>query len=338
LLETHDVSTPPLTTPPHRKNFATAFGAVMGASREPRLPPSPREAYAFAVAAERARAPLTGFGHRIYWMTGSRVGCRDLLAGPDSMLVAGRHTNCDLVLDADARLSLRHVLLRSSTLDDGALVLAVTDLKTDLGFALPNGALERSITAAGPVVITMGAYALVAFPSGHEADAELPLARVELAASLGGAPAAGAHPYRAAAPIAARPTIITLMPNVLDLGERWSPMGAANMNDDYDLVVRSPRGRAALTLSSAELDAGVLVGRAPKCVDAGLARILTSGVSRVHVLLMRSARGQVLAYDMASTQGTYDAWDHAVRVVPMLDEGTHLRLGTEGITLSWRRR
>jgi pSer/pThr/pTyr-binding forkhead associated (FHA) protein len=65
------------------------------------------------------------------------------------------------------------------------------------------------------------------------------------------------------------------------------------------LTLQSSRGSATARLSALDLELGVLVGRAPKCNDA-LRKVLDNGISRVHLLLRRG-----VAYDLASTQGTY---------------------------------
>lgn len=94
-------------------------------------------------------------------------------------------------------------------------------------------------------------------------------------------------------------------------------------------MVHGARGAAAIQLSKLDLELGVLVGRAPKCNDT-LRNVLNEGISRVHLMLRKG-----VAYDLASTQGTY-AFHRRVRSVPLDDDGTEMRLGTVSpVFLRW---
>lgn len=98
-----------------RRNVGTCVGqaAVPFGVAAPEPPPDPDTAYRFAVSAERARASREPFvGHRLYWMTGGTIGACDLVSD-EGFLVVGRHTHADVVLDRDARISLRHLMVRS---------------------------------------------------------------------------------------------------------------------------------------------------------------------------------------------------------------------------------
>jgi len=105
---------------------------------------------------------------------------------------------------------------------------------------------------------------------------------------------------------------------------------------DYELTLSAACGQVSVYLSKEELERGVLIGRSPKCVDAGLRAILTLGISRVHLLLHEDGP-ECRAYDLASTQGTYQR-GRSVRLATLEDDGTKLALGTTaGIELLWRR-
>jgi hypothetical protein len=62
---------------------------------------------------------------------------------------------------------------------------------------------------------------------------------------------------------------------------------------------------ASLDLPAADIEAGVLIGRSERCTDGGLRRVLDGNISRVHVLLLREG-DEVIAFDLCSTQGTYE--------------------------------
>ena len=180
---------------------------------------SPDDAYAMAIAIDRARAPQRGPGHRIYWMTGTMFGSRDVAATRSGYQVLGRHTQCDAVLCEDPAIALRHLLVRSFCLDDGLPMLSVMDLRSHEGFELSDGTLQRSILATGAVVLRVGVYAMVALPSGEALAPSLPIptcTRFE------------GNPYRIMArPVGADPVAcptlvsrITLLPRVRCVGKR----------------------------------------------------------------------------------------------------------------------
>ncbi len=273
--------------------------------------PSLETAYAVAVAADRVREE-PNIGYRLYWLADGRFGSFDVPLDPTAYLVIGRHAMCDLVLDDDPTIALRHLLVRASRLDDGCPRLSVVDLHTNIGFEVNGARQERSMALTGPVAFRVGAYALVALPAGEALPAELP--RPSQSRAL------VPHPYRDA-PISS----VTLLPRAIQLGETNVTHGS-----NWTLTLQSARGSASMRLSALDLELGVLVGRAPKCADA-LRSVLHDGISRVHLLLRKG-----VAYDLASTQGTY-TFHHRIRSVPLDDEGVDLRMGTVGpVFLRWR--
>lgn len=296
-----------------------------------------REAPSFEEACARA---VTGSGddagHRLQWMSATGSGSCDLPAARDAFLVVGRHSSCDLVLGADPCIALRHAIVRSSVLDDGCPVVSVLDLQTRDGFQIADGTAQRSIVATGPLAFRIGAYTLVALPGGAPAEAAFNPPVCERA---------DAHPYRAASrrledqPVHSWRVVsrITLMPGPSSVS--LHPPNAPFREDTRHALTLFARGRrTGVVISGADLDRGVLVGRDPRCVDAGLHAILDGGISRMHLLLRRGARGTIVAFDLASTQGTYDRGGRRIRSVELDDAGTTLMMGTlQPIRLDWRR-
>ena len=102
---------------------------------------------------------------------------------------------------------------------------------------------------------------------------------------------------------------------------------------------------ATVKLGGAQLDHGVLVGRADKCFDSGLRAVLDVNVSRAHLLLLREG-GACWAFDTCSTQGTWH-WDGArhyydrhgayrrVRRIHLAEAGTSLSLSRGTTWLHW---
>lgn len=324
---------------------------------------SPRAAYAIAVAADRLREPMKEVGYRLYWMNDRILGSREITAQPAGYAVVGRHGSCDVILDQDERVvSLRHVIVRAAALDDGFPLISVLDLQTTGGFDLSDGSKQRSIAASGPVVFRIGTCSLVALPSSGRFPDELPVPVVEagdlerhrvaaVAIPRGEVPVRPAgeavreaepRPREGAPPVSR----ITLMRHSVILSERPSagPLvrdaSYVPTGEGYEVILESrPKGSptqmAGVRLTNADLEHGVLIGRADKCVDEGLRSILVSYVSRVHVLLIRE-KGACHLYDCASLLGTFVERER-VRFLALDDTGTTVHLaGYHGVTLHWR--
>jgi hypothetical protein len=314
----------------------------------------PREAYAMAVAADRLRERQADIGYRLYWMSDTVLGSQDVRAKPSGYVVVGRHGSCDVVIDDERVVSLRHVLVRAASLDDGFPVISVLDLQTTAGFELSDGSRQRSVAATGPVVFRIGTHSLVALPSNGHYPEELPVPVVERGELAPHRVAAvpvplvhqSAREPRGLAPGEAPLSRITLLPHSVDLSQRRSARpsaldaGAPLTGDGYEVILES-RTRAGVSLaagvrlSKADLEHGVLIGRSDKCVDEGLRAILGDTISRVHVLVIRE-KGACHLYDVASLVGTF-AHGQRVRCVPLSDAGTSVQLASRGgVTLHWR--
>jgi hypothetical protein len=309
------------------------------------------EAYALALDADRARERQREIGYRLYWFSDVLLGTLDVPASPSGYAVVGRHGSCDVVLDDERAVSLRHVLVRAASLHDGCPVLSVIDLQTTTGFELDDGTPQRSIGATGPIVLRIGVHSVVALPSSGRLPDALPVpvvARGDLA------------PHRVAAvriaevraedeKSACQPSRITVLPGSVDLSRLRSVLSlgaeaqrarsiveALPSNGDAYEVVLATRGlRAGVRLTAADLDHGVLIGRSPKCVDEGLRATLGGTISRVHVLLIRE-KGCCHLYDVASLVGTFEG-ERRVRCLPLCDDGTTVQLAARGgVTLHWR--
>jgi hypothetical protein len=292
-----------------------------------------RDAPSFAEARTRA-VSADASGHRLHWMSANASGSCDLPASRAAFLVVGRHSCCDVVLDADPCVALRHVIVRSGVLDDGCPVVSVLDLRTRDGFEIADGSVQRSVIATGPLAFRVGAYVLVALPGGASLEGALQSPACERADE---------HPYRAAArrvdgeaaPSSCAISRITLMACAAVVSQRSGP-GASREAARHELTL-SARGRqASVRLSAADLDRGVLVGRDPRCIDSGLRAILDCGISRVHLVLRRDARGTITAFDAASTQGTFHGGKR-VRSVELAHAGATLAIGSiNPVAVHWR--
>lgn len=298
------------------------------------------DAYRIARDIDRARPRADSVGYRMFWMRGDGAcGCIDAAAERGRHIVIGRHDHCDVILDdEDEAISLRHVLVRISSLDDGFPVINLLDLQTAGGFELSDGSKQRCVVASGPLSFRVGPYTLVALPNGVKLDDELPKPVVEHA---------DADPYtvrgeklEVAQPSGgARKTLVTIIPESRQLEEVVHRAAAGNASptsaDRYELVLESLGRRAAIRLSTRDLEHGFLLGRSDKCIDAGIRAILSEDVSRVHALFIKEREG-IFAYDAGSTNGM-QAEGAKVRCVALSDEGSELGLAHRGkVRVRWR--
>jgi hypothetical protein len=318
------VNTPPFT--PTARLTATVVRAVVPKPAVPR--PSANDVFELARAAEKRRAPMAVAGHRLYWASRWETGSIDLPAGPTSFLVAGRHTACDIYLANDTSVSLRHVLLRSTSVD-GSPVLSALDLQSSRGIELANGSVHRSIAARGMMSFALGAYVFIALPSDERVGATLPEAICTPAL---------AHPYRALAPRPLGTSQITLLPQAMEL-LTLAPLRLDRTRESvriYEVVMRSDRMVQATHVSSTWLEHGILIGRA-KCFHPAFLKLFSDAISRVHLVIQRTPRGNV-AYDAASLHGTYEPSGQRRRALPLDDEGTWFAIAHAHarISVSWR--
>ena len=329
--------------PGFRRNVATEhFPGI-----RPSSPVDLRQAYVFArgIAKMQPSSADTRPGHRLVWMRGTAFASRSLVAADDAYAIVGRHTQSDVVLADDPFVALRHLLVRSIVLPSGGLALRILDLQTHLGFVLPDGSRHTSIFAEGPVALALGEYALVALPTEANGDplpGELPPPEMHTPPHVREQLAALANamsPYRAnARPATNRVSRITLMPRPVMVGEPLpSSLGRLVSAGGYSLTLQREGRSATVGLSEEDLSRGAIVGRSEKCCSEMLRRITDVNTSRAHVLVLRDGP-LVHAYDLASTQGTYQQGMPARRVV-LADAGTMLTLGRGdgAVRLWWQR-
>lgn len=347
MLHSLGVESPPPSGPPtigHRQNknrdTILPFGPITNWMHLVRARAMlPADAYRIAVGLAEKTPPIASVGYRLFWMRADgAMGCVEAPAERGKHLVVGRHDHCDLVLDDEQSVSLRHLLVRVSSLDDGFPVLNVLDLETKSGFELSDASKQRCVVATGPLVFRVGVHSLVALPNGVKVDPELPSPIVDRADS---------DPYVVRAErvdLAPRPparvTRVTLIPSSIQLGQPTRAQAAigdaqASSADRYEVLLECGAKRAAVRLSARDVEHGVLIGRNEKCIDAGLREILTESCSRVHALIIREKEG-VFLYDTGSTCGTV-CGGARVRCVAMSDEGTEVHLaGRHGAVMRWR--
>lgn len=270
------------------------------------------EAYARVRARHMA---MPQHGYRLYWVQGIAMGSFDLPLRQDGYAIVGRHTHCDLCLEGEPTMANRHLLLRVQRLTDQSIALRIMDLQSSLGFFLAGDEKMRSIFATGPISFRIGGYAFVAVPSDVDLPDEPPRSLLEQAEAPPPSLPAGA-PYRV--PAERRSGAISRI-TMLPAPPLLSDLEPARAGQRRITLVRENR-RASVDLTDEQLDVGVLLGRADKCLDAGLRFVLNECVSRVHALLWREG-GAYYAFDTGSTNGMlHDG--KLVRRIRLPDEGT----------------
>jgi hypothetical protein len=294
-------------------------------------------AYLHAKELHAARPVPAGVsGYRVFCIFRDLVRSIDLPAKPDVYAVIGRHTQCDVVLDAEPTVALRHLLVRAVPQPDGGVGIHILDLNTSLAFHVDDGGPCRSILAVGAIAVRLGPYAIVALPlEPGQTPPALPKPTLSRAPSMQLAMQQG--PYRAPAVRGGgvlRSSHITMLPIAPPLEDL--PLG--NARTGYGRLTIDGFGRrATVEVSEQDLDLGVLIGRAEKCIDEGLRGMMDISISRAHLLLVREG-GITYAFDLSSTRGTY-AYGMRVRRVLLPDTGATLALAQpNGLRLYWHRR
>ena len=276
--------------------------------------------------------------------TGRALGIVRLLARVQRHVAAivGRHDECDLYLNAHARLALRHLAVVLDPVSDwrhGANVrYRVLDLRTSDGFRDENDRPLRGLRCEGPGLLRCGGYALFFLPLGDASDWPPSAAdawqflpeRVyfdELERSALGSAPRGSGDRRAtreAAQFANANTHRSMI--VRTHGPRDTSVGSLVQSGDLagTLELIGPKNRGTIRIGHDELRDGVLIGRYARCNNAQLAD--DPSLSRVHALLIQ-IDDAILAIDTASLNGMREAGQAKTRLVQLHDD-TELILGT----------
>lgn len=257
-----------------------------------------QEGLGLALRTVRA-APSPGApGVHVFAVRGHDIVTRFLPARGDDHLVLGRHEACDVVLQGDLGVSLRHLLARTVRLDDGTAALRLFDLSTARPFVLEDGTTQRSLVASGPFAVGLGDFVIGGVPTDSE----------DYGATTRGAPyripalveTSTRIPRAALRTPTGRRSRITLLP-----ASRFVTQVPEWPSESHARISLSREGNVASTVVSEDtLVHGVLIGRAERCLDRGFRAALSASISRVHLLLLRD-RGRDVLIDLASTQGTY---------------------------------
>lgn len=262
--------------------------------------------------------------------------------------IVGRHGQCDLFLDGDGSMSLRHLVVIVDPARDwggpgGSDVrYRLLDLRTSTAFCDEEGRRLEAITALGPAFVRVGRYLLYCFPTGVEdwpAEADAALAAMPERIYIEDRDAEPdqwqrRRPSRLAEGskvhdplVSSMRTQVTAVPGPararVDVVDDQPAMGR--------LEIRSRLGADAVPVGELAAQRGILLGRYSRCDTAGATSLALERISRVHVIVV-AVEGRLWMIDAASTNGmTTDG--HDVRVQPLRPDA-EVELGGVG-TVRW---
>jgi hypothetical protein len=277
----------------------------------------------------------------------SATACVAAKRGGINSAIVGRHGMCDIFLESDPALSLRHLAVLIHPLDDHADVrYRVLDLRTSVAFSDERGRKLEALEAEGPLFIRCGEHALFLLTTSDEEvpwpdDAQSGWACVPERVYLDDAPAEPDRWLRRRlkavwgesdeqrTPRRRRTIVQTIR------GPSRARRKLLGENDEVlgQLDVESDDGRTAMVVGKVAAREGVLLGRYERCDNDGLPVLTNGRISRVHLLLVEVA-GALYAIDTASSNGMWCGEDEA-RVV-LLEHGRSLTLGEGLARLEWR--
>jgi len=284
--------------------------------------------------------------------------------------IVGRHGQCDLFLEGDGALSLRHlvVVVDPMTAWDGPAAgpgwdvrYRLIDLRTSGGFRDEAGRQLEAATVEGPAFVFIGRYALFCFPTGA-ADAWPDDAKAAIAAL----PERSYSDERDAEPdrwrrgrhaqtssrdqwaegskvedpepsadsfSSRRASVITRVTSVN--GPARARIDALGEGDELlgTLELQSRLGNDSVRVGAAGAERGLLLGRYSRCDTAGATSLSLEKISRVHLLVVRIG-DDIWAIDTASTNGVASGGT-GVRV-HRLQPGDELSLADGVGAVRWR--
>ena len=226
-----------------------------------------------------------------------------------SDLVIGRHAQCDIHLESDESLSLRHFLLRMFKAKCGDVSLRCMDLFTVKGLRDQDGAVFRNAQTQSHLFFRAGDYVVLLLNRGAS---NLPAEGGKAWAALqeksaGRFSSTNPLPKHSLQP---RPRLQL----VSDMGahpeytsvEGPLHLGTVDLASDKAIGVVSLRGwdtDVSIPLPAKALARGIMVGRYARCQIRTEIHGDFSELSRVHLLLLLDESG-LWAIDTASSNGT----------------------------------
>jgi hypothetical protein len=227
--------------------------------------------------------------------------------GDLEFVTVGRHTACDLTLECDEAVSLRHLVvgIRSAA---GGVRVRLCDLGTGVGLRTEDGFACEALASEGAAFVSVGDYQLFLLPTGRLAPLPWSAPAVHAWAAI---PERVYFDRRTTSRAGRYPPSVQLVPpsdnrrittQIVDPPTRLRHKRPAP-------GTRGPRiGTVLLTASglrerydvhAADLERGLFIGRYERCAFGAEDERL----SRVHLMLLRDG-DHIWAIDTASSNGT----------------------------------
>ncbi|WP_437681193.1 FHA domain-containing protein [Sorangium sp. So ce131] len=289
-------------------------------------------------------------GYRLFRVSGGDVAWMDLPANSGAYAVFGSHPRCDVKFAPGDDVCVRHLVATCCNLGDGSFGLRLMDLQTSIPFFVDDDVPRRSIVVSGPLLVRIGKHVVGGLPVGSRAASKV----LQVSSCGMSEPPRALESVSAKADVdAAPPPLPVPVPSPTEgittshrfaRGEISHITSVRPVSHIEEMIAsRAKSGYVRLTLQSSErsaavelpqhaLDDGVLLGRADNCLDRGLRAVLSTHISRTHLLLLRDG-AEIMALDLCSTNGTRYG-GQKVRRVMIPAEGLALTLGPE-LTLIW---
>lgn len=290
-------------------------------------------------------------GYRLFRVSGGDVAWLDLPADGRSFAVIGSHPRCDIRFPPGDDVSVRHLVATCCALADGSIGLRLMDLQTGIPFFVDDELPRRSIVVSGPLLVRVGKHVVGGIPVGSRSS-RTPVRVSSMGMTDDHGPGEGGS-TEAGLDVPDKPPAIVAMPMTdgVTTSHRFGreishitsvrPVAhiedlAPRARDGYvRITLQSYDRSAAVELAEQALDQGVLLGRADNCLDRGLRAVLSTHISRTHLLLLREGN-DIFALDLCSTNGTRQGGQKVRRVnIPV--EGAAITLGPE-LTMIWHPR
>ncbi|MBU1535379.1 FHA domain-containing protein [Myxococcota bacterium] len=254
-------------------------------------------------------------------------------------IILGRHPSCQIALQADPSISLRHLLVRIYHRPKQKPIVKILDLHSEIGFYDESGTKVTALKCEGLFFIKVGQYAVFIFENDNvltPLDAldgwnNLPSREIidMRAQDTPQAPKPHINPRLRLVAEDERP--ITFVTRVV------GPMHLGNLSKTDEraigfLLISGNTMDHSIPFSSAALARGVLIGRYTRC-DIGYQEVPFSiNISRIQLMLLLDETG-FWAIDTASTNGNLfqNKPFHSI----LLNDGAEISMANEYI-LRWR--
>lgn len=260
-----------------------------------------------------------------------QILCLAAKEGTSNSAIVGRHSRCDLYLDGDPGLSLRHLAVLVNAVSGDGPRLRVLDLHTPRGFVDENGRKLSALRSDGPLFLRLASYLLMVLPAVEEWPDDAGQAWDSLPPRCYGdareheSPAASCERERGSE---ATHSEVVALDGPLELDELRAPPGSRLGT----LVLTSEHGREDIAVGTSEASRGILLGRYRRCASPQLIALANRRLSRVHLLIVDTGFG-LFAVDTASTNPTR-CGSTRIRSTP-LEAGTRLTLPGD-VELEWQ--